>query len=354
MRDRSREQATELRRLTSLVEHVPVPLVTLHADGAVSLLNNAARRLLGAHQVTRIEDLERFGRSFQNSVAEAVPGARELVTFEVDGVEYQLTLATTEITVGSRTERLVSLQDIQSELDSTQAEAWHGQGADARNHEFHHPRHLPGGHGVRAQRRDQGQGRSRFSPGGGAVRSQRRGGHGGAPFGQPGALRQQLPADHADETAGKKPGTAGSAVYGALPAREVPTLARAEWDDPQVELELAVEPEGLDVLADRDMLEPVLINLLRNAWQATEGVSSPRVQLHGRLNRRGNVIVEVTDNGPGVPPELEARIFVPFFTTRPEGSGVGLALARQVMIAHGGFIRVGAAEHGGAKFTLIF
>ena len=57
---------------------------------------------------------------------------------------------------------------------------------------------------------------------------------------------------------------------------------------------------------------------------------------------------------PGVPRELEARIFVPFYTTRSDGSGVGLALARQVMIAHGGFIRVGDAEGGGAKFTLVF
>ncbi len=132
------------------------------------------------------------------------------------------------------------------------------------------------------------------------------------------------------------------------------SLARAEWNDPRVELEIAVEPEGLEVVADRDMLEPVLINLLRNAWQATEEEASPRVQLRGRLNRRGNVMVEVIDNGLGVPRELEARIFVPFYTTRSDGSGVGLALARQVMIAHGGFIRVGDAEGGGAKFTLVF
>jgi signal transduction histidine kinase len=64
--------------------------------------------------------------------------------------------------------------------------------------------------------------------------------------------------------------------------------------------------------------------------------------------------VEVADNGPGIPPELATKIFVPFFTTRENGSGVGLALARQVMIAHGGFIRVNSNDEGGSVFSLTF
>ena len=81
---------------------------------------------------------------------------------------------------------------------------------------------------------------------------------------------------------------------------------------------------------------------------------NPGIELRGRLNRRGNTVIEVEDNGHGVPEEIATKIFVPFFTTREGGSGVGLALARQVMIAHGGFIRLGRKQGAGTTFTLTF
>jgi signal transduction histidine kinase len=131
-------------------------------------------------------------------------------------------------------------------------------------------------------------------------------------------------------------------------------LAEAEWPGSETALSVQVEPAELDVYADRDLLEPVLLNLLRNALQATANHKQPRIDLCGRLNRRGNVVIEVCDNGPGVPDDIARQIFVPFFTTKDQGSGVGLALARQVMTAHGGFIQVGSNEGGGAKFSLTF
>jgi len=134
----------------------------------------------------------------------------------------------------------------------------------------------------------------------------------------------------------------------------VSRLSAAEWPDGEVAFSITVTPPGLDVYADRDLVEPVLLNLLRNAVQATANVSQPNIQIAGRMNRRGNVVLEVSDNGPGVPNDMASKIFVPFFTTKEEGSGVGLALARQIMIAHSGFVTLGKSETGGARFSLIF
>jgi C4-dicarboxylate-specific signal transduction histidine kinase len=102
------------------------------------------------------------------------------------------------------------------------------------------------------------------------------------------------------------------------------------------------------------MVEQVLINLLQNCAHALSDQAQGQVTLAAKLNKRGHVTIEVSDNGPGVPEEIVSKIFVPFFTTRREGSGVGLALSRQVMIAHGGTILFANNEQGGASFTLVF
>jgi len=123
MRERGTDQESEMHRSRALIEHIPVPLMTLHADEAITLQNKAARRLFGAEHVTKLKDLRKFGSSFAESVASAVPGMRQLVTFSVEGIGYKLTLATTELIIAGKSERLISLQHTQYELDATQAEA---------------------------------------------------------------------------------------------------------------------------------------------------------------------------------------------------------------------------------------
>jgi len=343
-------QEREVRHFRALVEHIPVPLITLHGSGSVTLQNNAARRLFGSAHVVRLEDFRQFGEGFYKALSEAVPGKRELVTFSVEGVGYQLTMAISEIIIEGDNQRLVSLQDIQSELDTTQAEAWQDlvlvltheimnsitpvtslaktardvvadvvQKTDPESSITEDLSDLQDAVKTLARRSDS---LMQF------VESYRQVTRLAPP------VKQRIRIEDLFEAACR--------------------LVTAEWPIDSVSLERNVTPAGLDIYADRDLLEPVLLNLLHNAWYATEGRENPQILLTGRLNRRGNVVIEIVDNGPGVPEEIMRKIFVPFFTTRRGGSGVGLALARQVMVAHGGFIRVAANEKGGALFSLTF
>jgi len=350
MLDQRAATEVEARRLNALIDHIPVPLLTVHGDNSISLQNNAARRLFGASHVTRLSDLRQFGMSFHDAVAEAVPGNRELVTFSVDGVEYQLTLATTENIVAGESSRLVSLQDIQAELDVTQAQAWQDL-VRVLTHEIMNS--ITPVTSLAATAADVVDDILKKS-------------------GADSPIAEDL-VDLRDAvtTVARRSDNLMQFVDSyrqltrlAPPEKKriqiadvfesVGRLASAEWPDSETWLSLSVDPAGLDVYADRILLEPVLLNLLRNAWQVTKDLDLARVQVRGRMNRRGNVVIEVCDNGPGVPDDIANKIFVPFFTTREEGSGVGLALARQVMTAHGGFIRVSQNEGGGARFTLTF
>jgi len=333
-----------------LIDHIPIPLLTVRGDDSIILQNNASRRLFGAAHVTQLGDLRQFGASFHDAVAEAVPGQRELVTFVVEGIEYKLTLATSENIIAGESSRLVSLQDIQSELNITQAEAWQDLVRVLTHEIMNSITPVTSLAATASEVVDD------------VVQK----------AGPDSELHEDLnDLQDAVHTVARRSDSLVQFVNSyrqitrlAPPEKKrvhirdlfdsVSRLAEAEWPGCESVITVSVVPEELDVYADRDLLEPVVMNLLRNAIQATNEKDDADIELHGRFNRRGNVIIEVTDNGPGIPDEIANKIFVPFFTTKADGSGVGLALARQVMTAHGGFVRVGENEGGGAAFTLTF
>ena len=101
-----------------------------------------------------------------------------------------------------------------------------------------------------------------------------------------------------------------------------------------IQLELSDELQGT-LLLDLPLINQVLINLIKNAKEALTSTSEGKVQIHLR-NEHDQAIIEVVDNGPGVSVDDIQQIFVPFFTTKADGSGVGLALSRKIVKAHHG------------------
>jgi C4-dicarboxylate-specific signal transduction histidine kinase len=110
----------------------------------------------------------------------------------------------------------------------------------------------------------------------------------------------------------------------------------------------------LRIRADARQAEQVLINLVRNALDALVGRPAPLIELRGARNDHGDVILHVIDNGPGIAQEHLDSIFVPFFTTKRNGTGVGLSVSRQIMQANQGVISVRSAPREGCVFTLKF
>jgi signal transduction histidine kinase len=136
--------------------------------------------------------------------------------------------------------------------------------------------------------------------------------------------------------------------------RELETIFRASEAAAGVALTVSVDPPSLTMEADPDLLCQVLINLLRNGAEAARSNSAePAVSLSVQFLPTGEVQIDVADNGSGVPEGLRQDVFLPFFTTKAKGTGVGLSLARQVVLAHRGSIAVTDAPGGGALFRLV-
>lgn len=343
-------QEAELRHLKALIEHVPAPLMAVKADGQLILWNNAARRLFGSAHVTRLPDLGQFGGEFEKAVTILKAGQRRLVSFELEGTEQRITLAATQVNIGGHVERLISMQDIQSELDAAQLQAWQDLVRVLTHEIMNSITPVASLAKTAADLVDD-------------VSSQI--------TDHPEVIEELADVKDAVTTVARRSDSLMQFVSSyrrltRLPPpdkslidlnelfKHVARLAAQDWDQKALSLVIEVSPKKLDVQADRDMLEQILINLLQNAVQALKSSDDATVWLKAHISKRGRVVITVTDNGPGIPADIAKKVFVPFFTTKREGSGVGLALTRQVMIAHGGTVSLAEREGGGTKFSLMF
>lgn len=344
------QQEEDLKHLKALIEHVPVPLMSIKGDGTISIHNNSARRLFGAAHVARIADLAQFGDEFRKRVVTLSPGERHLVTFNVDNMEQTLTIASTQIVMAGKVEKLISLQDIQSELDVAQLKAWQDL-VRVLTHEI-----------MNSITPVSSLAKTSTDLVDDAIKKV---------AGQKELVEELTDVRDAVDTVARRSDSLMHFVQSyrrltRLPPPEkeqlivkdtfedVIKVASVGWDDKKIALEYEVSTDGLEISADKEMLEQMLINLLKNAEQALENAKDAKVTLSAILNKRGRIVIEVSDNGPGISDELAEKIFVPFFTTKRDGSGVGLALTRQVMIAHGGSVSLYQTEGGGATFNLTF
>jgi signal transduction histidine kinase len=136
-------------------------------------------------------------------------------------------------------------------------------------------------------------------------------------------------------------------------AEEILRLATASAGQRQIDMRVEVSPPTLKVNADPELLAQALLNLLRNAIRAIAETDRPMIRFVITRQGRGQVRIEIRDNGPGIPEDRRDDIFLPFYTTHRGGSGVGLSFARQVALAHGGSISAGDAPEGGALLLMV-
>ncbi|MBC3765640.1 sensor histidine kinase [Neptunicella marina] len=342
-------QQQQLKYANALIEQVPVPLLSIHQDKSIRLCNLAARHFFAQHGVKSITDLAEFGE-LQQTFSELKAGDRKLIETEIDGVQYRLSITASEFIADNKPQMLVSLQDIQSELEGAQLNAWQ-ELVRVLTHEIMnsitpvasladtavalvddcHQQLLEANIPV-TQLQDAKDALMTVHR-----RSQN---------------LMDFVANYRSLTHLPAPVMKSCQLSGLF--QQVTVLATSQWQNQGINLHVEVEPPELSIAADHNLLEQMLINLLKNAEQALIDVKGASVWLKAYVNVRGRCIIEVADNGPGIAPQIADKVFVPFYTTKKDGSGVGLALTRQIMLAHGGHVKLATSSAGGALFSLIF
>jgi len=345
------EREEQSRYLQTILHHLDIGLITFSPDGAVDLINPAARRLLGVFSLRNIKSLAAKNPILASQLLHLKPGDRALV--KLPDSESDLVVRAAEFRLKDKLYTLISLQDIRGELEEKEMEAWQNL-IRVMTHEIMNsmtPISSMAGSILniienRAQLREKGAAID-LPPGEwqditAALQTIQKRSEGLTHF--VGAYRNLAMV----------PNPAFRLVLVEELFDRVENLMEKEFKDKGIAFERAITPRTLELFADPELIEQVLINLLLNAVEALTGRPAPRIALRAGQDEAGRVLIQVADNGPGIAGEALHKVFIPFFTTRKKGSGIGLSLSRQVMKLHHGAIFVHSEPDRETVFTLRF
>lgn len=347
----NRQKAANHQYLESVIEHVGVALCCFDEQGTVTMMNEPACRLFACPQLNSIRSFTRIDARLPGLLEQLGDGERTLVSIRRGDESLQLVLHATRFELLEQKHKLVSFQNIRNELDRQEIDSWQKL-IRVLTHEIMNS--VTPITSLSRLIHDTLVDESVAPPGFRALsRSEQN------------DMLRSVAAIHTRST-GLLDFVQAYRSFARLPAPElcdvdvaglferVRTLMAEQLESQGVVLHMHCEVRALRVRADARQIEQVLINLLRNAVDAVTGRPTPRVELRGSLNERGQVLLQVCDNGPGIDPSHLDSIFVPFFTTKRNGTGVGLAVSRQIMHANRGLISVRTAPGEGCVFTLKF
>ncbi len=345
-----REKDSEYQFFKNIVQHVAIGLLTFKRDGTIQIMNSAAKRLLRINKADRIEDLKDVSESLVETFLKLKTGGRELLRLKFGDETVQLSVFAIELTLRDEEVKLISMSNIQSELEEKEMEAWQNlvrvltheimnsvtpisSLAGIVEEDLKHRIDRPTDTSLKKEDLEDMylslQTISKRSAG-----------------------LIKFVKEFRNLTHIPKPKLAEVPVKELLD--ELALLHKKELADNGIAIVVEVTPPNLFILADKTMIEQVLINLIKNAIQAFDEHTEKRIELKAYANEKGRTVISVKDNGAGIDAEALEKIFIPFFSTKKTGSGIGLSLSKQIMRQHEGNITVKSTLGEGTEFLLRF
>jgi len=345
------EKEEHYRYLQTVIQHIGIGLIAYTSDGEIELINNSAKKMFKLSALKNINELSKFDKDFPAALLKLRSGNKLLQKIVDDNELIQLAISATEFRMRGKEFTLVSLQNIQNELEDIEIEAWQklikvltheimnsitpitslASTADSilKNYES-------------SPSKNEDDLKEHLIDVRGAINTIQKRSNGLLHFVDAYRNLTKVPIPN----------------FGLVNVdnlfKRVNTLLTEEISKRKIQLSCSVKPESFVITADADQVEQVLINLVLNSMYALEETKSPVINLIAFIDRGGHAKIQVIDNGPGIPEDIIEKIFIPFYTTRKGGSGIGLSLSQQIMRAHRGNLRVTSLPGEGTTFTLRF
>ena len=349
-RDASIEREVHYQYLQFIINHINVTLICFRADGAISVFNPAARKMLGVTAPDHISIIKKINEDLYELILKLSSGQNEMIKVILKGELMQLSVYASEFKLQEVPHKLVSIQDIKEELETQELESWQKL--------------------IRVLTHEIMNSVTPISSLSSAINEML--------TEENGTIKplSEIPAEDADDmysslrtieerSKGLLKFVSNYRDLTRLPQPvfkniklvelfdDVSSLMKKTLDKHKIGFEVFSEGPEFAIYADKDMILQVLINLIVNAIDALEKKRNKKIRMTGfRLGEK--TFIQVSDNGQGIDRESIDKIFIPFFTTKKKGSGIGLNLARQIMRLHKGSIYFTSEQEKGTTFTLEF
>ena len=341
------EKEEHWQYLNSVVQQVRTGILSFDIDGHIQLMNTNAKKFIGINAIRNIRELIQINPKLYHAINSVAPGKSELYK---GSNELYLTIQSTELRIRGIDVKLVTLQNIQPELQKQELEAWQNLTRVLRHEIMNsitpissltstlreildHDMERKNSHYELKE-----EGADDLREGLSTIENRSKG------------LIKFIDA-YREYTSLPKPKMSIVRLKDII--EKVAQLMRTELRQTNVNFHYECSSEYLTIQADVEMIEQVIINLLKNAIEALAETRNAQLDLIGRYDESA-VKIEVIDNGPGIIKEALEHIFVPFYTTKRTGSGIGLSLSRQIMQMHNGSIAVESQTEVRTVFTLRF
>lgn len=330
--------------LQKVVEHIKTAIIAIDSKGEIILLNESAKQLLDVPYLKNISALKSSDAALHNAIISLQPGNHPVFELERQSEKIRMSLKASHFAINGNLHKLISITNIESELDFTELQAWEKL-IHVLTHEIMNSMtpisslssllrtkaaDLAGASGSSGSMSDIAEGLQVIEK-----RS-----YGLMNFVDNYKALTTLPRPNFKRVALE-------ALF-----KRIRVLKQEELSGKGIQLVLLLKSANLFVFADPDLLEQILLNLLNNAADACVDTRHPAIELSAQVRER-SVIISVKDNGPGIDKDNLDKIFIPFFTTKKTGSGIGLSLSKQIMRLHRGNL-VLSSTPGKTEFQLEF
>jgi len=339
------EKEKQHQFLQLIVDHVAIGLISFDEKGEIELINEAAKKILNVQYISNIHSLARIDENLPQKLISLQSGEQILFKLTFSNRISKILSKSAELNLENTRIKLISIQDISSELDAQEIAAWQTL-IRVLTHEIMNSispitslsstislmlnKQIDSGSFDASSLNDVLLGLNTIT----------RRGEGLLKFVESYRMLTQLPEPVYEE------------IQVADLLNNVSVLLSQELKNANIVCMLSVEPENLVLHADRKMIEQVMINLINNAKDALKNSYNPEIVIFANLLSNGNCLISIKDNGEGMEQELIDKAFVPFFTTKDKGTGIGLSLTRQIIQIHGGKINIKSAKGEGTTVTI--